>query len=541
VQTTGYESLVGWRYLLRQKRRPRILLIGLGVIAVGLGLLLYGVHLQSAKGATISVFATQSNLPQTLMQGGGGVAAFGMCLALFGFFNTFMTVFSAFSSFMITIGVAEVLLVLGVMNGFQGDLRNKIINTYAHVVIESQTPGEYLADYEALAAQARAIDGVMGATPVLRTEVMLNSQTNLAAVALQGIDRATIRQTSLLPDQLKIGCLAALTEGTAACRHWVIERAYELNPPPVVEALAMGSIIGVTGDGLTTTPPAVEPVAEEDDEMAFPAPRLKGKRALPGFFVGAELRRNLALWPNEVVNVVSPLGELGPQGPVPKSRPFRLMGWFESGMLEFDTKLAYASLPAVQAYMGVGDVASAIQVKVADLEGARAIRDQLRSTLPAGVRVSDWQERNRNLFSALKLEKVAMFLVLTINILLAAFSIMSTLVMTIIERKREVAILKAMGAHTSGVLRIFMSQGLFTGVVGSLFGTLIGVGGGLILANLDLPLNQDVYYISAIPVDVRVWDVVTIVVVALLVSLASTIYPALYASKLRPVEGLTAE
>jgi len=509
---------------------------------LGVGLLMYGVHLQSAKGATISVFSTHANLAQTLMQGGGGIAAFGGCLTLFGIFNTFMTVFSAFSTFMITIGVAEVLLVLGVMNGFQGDLRNKIINTYAHVIIESDSAGKYLDDYAALADVARKTEGVLGASPILRTEVMLNSQTNLAAVALQGIDPATIRETSLLPDQLKLGCIDALTKGTVACRHWVVERAYELNPPALIDAVAMGPLVGVgtlPQDGEDSPPPTVDD--GQEDEMAFPAPKSASEQSVPGFFVGAELRRNLALWPNEVVNVVSPLGELGPQGPVPKSRPFRVAGWFESGMLEFDTKLAYASLSAVQAYMGVGDVASAIQVKVADLEGARTVRDRLRSTLRADVRVSDWQERNRNLFSALKLEKVAMFLVLTINILLAAFSIMSTLVMTIIERKREVAILKAMGAHTRSVLRIFMSQGLFTGVVGSTIGTIIGVGGGLILANLDLPLNQDVYYISAIPVDVRVWDVVMIVVVALLVSLVSTIYPALYASRLRPVEGLNAE
>ena len=540
MQTAGYESLVGWRYLLRRRRRPRILLIGLGIIALGVGLLMYGVHLQSAKGATISVFATHANLAQALMQAGGGIAAFGGCLTLFGLFNTFMTVFSAFSTFMITIGVAEVLLVLGVMNGFQGDLRNKIINTYAHVVIEPEVAGQHLPDYQTLAETARQTEGVLGASPILRTEVMLNSQTNLAAVALQGIDPSTVRQTSLLPEQLKLGCIDALTKGSIACRHWVVERAYALNPPSLVDALAMGSLVGI-GHVSDDDPSSDAGTEASGDEMAFPTPKKASARSVPGFFVGAELRRNLALWPNELVNVVSPLGELGPQGPVPKSRPFRVVGWFESGMLEFDTKLAYASLPAVQAYMGVGDVASAIQVKVADLEGARAVRDRLRAALPGHVRVSDWQERNRNLFSALKLEKVAMFLVLTINILLAAFSIMSTLVMTIIERKREVAILKAMGAHTRSVLRIFMSQGLFTGVVGSAVGTVIGVGGGLTLANLDLPLNQDVYYISAIPVDVRVSDVVMIVLVALLVSLVSTIYPALYASRLRPVEGLNAE
>ena len=283
------------------------------------------------------------------------------------------------------------------------------------------------------------------------------------------------------------------------------------------------------------------PVGNDNESMAFPTPGSTTQKMPPALFVGAELRRNLVLWPDEVINVISPFGDLGPEGPMPKSRPFVLGGWIESGMLEFDTKLAYAGMKAVQKFMGVGDVASAIQIKVKDLEDARRIRDELRATLPPSVRVTDWQDRNRNLFSALKLEKVAMFLVLTINILLAAFSITSTLVMTIIERKREIAIMMAMGAHRRSILKIFLSQGAFTGAVGSLLGASIGLGLGFTLANLDLPLNQDVYYISSIPVDLRIIDVAAIITVAIAVSILSTIYPARFAARLKPVEGLSAQ
>jgi lipoprotein-releasing system permease protein len=210
-------------------------------------------------------------------------------------------------------------------------------------------------------------------------------------------------------------------------------------------------------------------------------------------------------------------------------------------MLEFDTRLAYTSIGALQRYLGLEDVVGGIQVRVADIEQARAVRDRLRALLGDSVRVSDWQELNSNLFSALKLEKIAMFLVLSINILLAAFAITATLVMTIIERRRQVAILSAMGAHPGGIVRIFMSQGLFNGALGAGVGAALGLSLGLGLSAVQLPMDGSVYYLPNIPVDVRVVDVAAIVLVALAISVLSTIYPAIYAARLRPVEGLSAE
>ncbi len=553
----AYEGLVGWRYILRRRRRPQVLVAGLAVLLLGAALFGAGAWMHFRTGAELSVFGNAPGTAQTLMGVGGGVVAFGFCLSLFGALNTFLTVFSAFSAFMVTIGVAEVILVLGVMNGFQGDLRAKIIDTYAHVVVEPGEAGAHIEDYRALTARIRGVEGVVGATPTLRTEVMISAPTNLAAVALQGIDIDSIGQANTLPRTVQHGCLEVLDDPRHTCRPWLLRNAMRLKRPTPFQAMLFDAPHLAFRIPAKDLPPPlpVEPNPEDapppddgagaadevEDEFAFPAPRQQRAGPPPGLMVGAELRRNLALWPDEVINVVSPFGELGPEGPVPKSRPFHLAGWFASGMLEFDTKLAYAGLAAVQRFMGLGDVAGAVQIRVDDLENARAVRDRLRAALPGTLRVTDWQERNRNLFSALKLEKIAMFLVLTINILLAAFSITSTLVMTIIERKREVAILMAMGSSNGSVVRIFMAQGAFTGALGSALGSTIGLGLGLTLATLGLPLNTDVYYISAIPVDVRALDVVAIIVVALLVSLASTIYPARYASRLRPVEGLNAE
>ncbi|MEE2787675.1 MAG: FtsX-like permease family protein [Myxococcota bacterium] len=528
----AYESLVGWRYLLRGRVRPRLLLIGTAVLVVGGALLALGVALQESSGESLSVFGNAQTTPRIVMGIGLGLMVLGGSVSLFGALYMYMTIFSAFSTFMVAIGVAEVILVLGVMNGFQGDLRKKIIDTYAHVVIESAEQNTWLTEYRTLAQTVRQTEGVIGVSPILRTDVMLNAPSNMSAAALVGIDPDTIGETNKLPSQLSHGCMARLKDADTVCTHWLIEE---------MSALANLDVAAAKSNSTTIKPGATASPSRSDDFMAFPAPKGGTQQLPPALFVGAELRRNLVLWPDEVINIISPFGDLGPEGPIPKSRPCVVGGWFVSGMREFDTKLADSGLPAGQDFMGVGDVASAIQIKVNDLDDARRIRDQLRGTLPPTVRVTDWQDRNRNLFSALKLEKVAMFLVLTINILLAAFSITSTLVMTIIERKREIAIMMAMGATRSSILRIFLSQGAFTGAVGSLLGTSIGLGLGFTLANLDLPLNQEVYYISAIPVDLRIIDVVAIIAVAIGVSVLSTIYPARFAARLKPVEGLGAQ
>jgi lipoprotein-releasing system permease protein len=529
----AYEGVVGWRYLLRVRRRPQVLLIGLGILLLGGLVGFVGYRIQLQNGTQLSVFATQGDLGRTIIGVGGGIAVLGGCLVLFGTLNTFMTAFSAFSAFMVSIGVAVVILVLGVMNGFQADLRSKIIDTHAHVVIEPAKGGDFLSNYREVTEKARHVEGVVGASPYLTSEVMVTSSTNLAPALLTGIDVDTIGQASKVPGFIKHGSLQALVDPSKI-------EAFDLGPGPDAppSAAAPASV---------APPSAPAPPAEQGDDLAkfgmeFPAPSA-GHEQLEGVLVGSELRRNLNLWPGEQLNVVSPpnVGELSPTGPHPKIQPFRLAGWFESGMLEFDTRIVYASMANVQRFMGLGDVAEAVQVRVADLDAAPAVRERLQQALGPGLRVSDWQQRNRNLFSALKLEKVAMFLVLTINILLAAFAITVTLVMTVMERKQEVAILMAMGASPPGIVRIFMSQGAFTGAVGSLIGGTVGLGVGTLLANLQLPMNPDVYYISSIPVDLRATDVVAIIAVAMLVSLVSTLYPALYASRLRPVEGLSAE
>lgn len=561
-----FESYVGWRYLLRVKRRPQVLVGGLLCALAGVGLIAGAAALAADRGAVPALLLFGGSPAFTVAFGiGVALAAVGLCVALFGALNTFLTAFSAFSAFMVAIGVMVVILVLGVMNGFQGDLRTKIVDTQAHVVIEAPRPGQYLPDYRALAAKARTIEGVQGATPFIQTEIMFTAPANLQPALLKGIEAETVGQANRLPETIREGKLEnldhpervkpfdlrdhpALADDPEATARDLERRIQEMEARLASPSSGGKPAAAPSGPGAPSDAPGGQ--SADDAELAaagmeIPAPGIsaadKPGAPLPAAILGAELRRNLNLWPGETVNVVSPLGDLGPNGPVPKSRPFRVAGWFESGMLEFDSRLAYTSMASLQRYLGLGDVAGGVQVRVTDLEQARAVRDRLRAALGEGVRVSDWQELNSNLFGALKLEKIAMFLVLSINILLAAFAITATLVMTIIERRRQIAILNAMGAHQGGIIRIFMSQGAFNGAVGAIVGASLGLGLGAALAAFKLPMDDGVYYLTSIPVDVRAGDVGAIMLVALAISMVSTLYPAYYAARLRPVEGLVAE
>ena len=541
-----FESFVGWRYLLRVKRRPQVLIAGLILVAIGGGLVFLGASAFGGDGLASTLFMPRSQAPLVAVAGGIGLCAVGFCISLFGILNTFLTAFSAFSAFMVAIGVMEVILVLGVMNGFQADLRTKIVDTQAHVVVEAPKAGQYLENYRDLAERARAVEGVTGATPFLQTEVMFTAPANLQPALLKGVEAATVGQANKLPQTIREGTLDSLD-------HPELVKAFDLRDHPSLAddpdetSRDLEKRIAELEARIARDMPAPKPLPADDAELAaagmgIPEPAsAKAPPALPAVLLGAELRRNLNLWPGETVNVVSPLGDLGPNGPVPKSRPFRVSGWFESGMLEFDTRLAYTSMASLQRYLGLGDVAGAIQIRVVDLEQARTVRDRLQAALGPDVRVADWQELNSNLFSALKLEKIAMFLVLSINILLAAFAITATLVMTIIERRRQIAILNAMGAHQGGIIRIFMSQGAFNGALGAFVGATLGLSLGYGLSAVKLPMDGSVYYLPNIPVDVRAVDVLAIVLVALAISVVSTLYPAYYAARLRPVEGLTAE
>ncbi len=263
---------------------------------------------------------------------------------------------------------------------------------------------------------------------------------------------------------------------------------------------------------------------------------------MPGIILGKELASSLGVFINDKINIVSPLGEIGPMGMLPKIRQFRVVAIFEIGMFEYDSSLVLTNIKAAQDFFGMDNTISGVEVRLQDIYKAPEIKKHLQEKLGFPYYVMDWMQMNKNLFSALKLEKFAMFVILVLIILVASFNIISNLIMNVIEKSREIAILKAIGATNKSIMAIFMIQGLFIGIIGTTIGVLGGFGLGYILNTYQLiKLPADVYYLSHLPVKMNLFDFVTVSVSAITITFLATIYPAWQAAKLDPVEPLRYE
>jgi lipoprotein-releasing system permease protein len=269
---------------------------------------------------------------------------------------------------------------------------------------------------------------------------------------------------------------------------------------------------------------------------------LNSQGGMPGIIIGKELASSMGVFEGDTINVLSPIGKIGPLGMLPKINEFRVVGIFEVGMFEYDSNLVLTSLGAAQQFFDMKGEVTGIQLRLSDIYRAPVVREYIEKKLGFPFYAKDWMEMNKNLFSALKLEKFAMFIILVLIILVASFNIVSTLIMNVIEKKREIAILKAMGATDKGIMTIFVLQGLLIGVLG----TIIGVTGGYLLCYIlntyqIIKLPADVYYLSHLPVKTKLSDFIAVSLSAIIISLLATIYPAWQAAKLNPVEPLRYE
>lgn len=405
----------------------------------------------------------------------------------------------------VALGVWALTVVLSVMSGFEADLKHKILGHTAHGIVLTYGAND-LGDWRRTRDVVLGVQGVSGATPFLYNEVMLSAGENLTGAILKGIDVPTVGSVTELPRSIEDGKLAWLEHS---------------------EQIPLSSRRGDFLDDTGKAPPA-------------PAPR--AGRALPGIVLGSELARALRVFVGDEVNVVSPFGDLGPAGPQPKSRPFRVAAIFYSGMYEYDSKFAYVDLRAGQRFFGLGESVTGLEVKVKDVDAAKGIMSRVLFELGGyPFRTKDWGELNRSLFSALQMEKVVMAVILGFIVLVASFIIIATLIMLVLEKTKEIAVLKSMGAGVPSVMKIFVLEGVVIGAVGTLFGLLLGYGTCLLIEKVGIPLDPEVYYISNLPVLVDPAQFASVALAAMALSYLATIYPATKAARLRPVDGLRSE
>ena len=408
--------------------------------------------------------------------------------------QAFIYVISAMSVLGVAIGVAALVVVLGVYNGFTTDIRDKILGANAHIIVSgplaalAAPPSGPGASPEAgasgIGAVLRRIDatpGVVGSTPFLYAEGMLSSPRGVKGVVLRGIDPQTA------PSVLSM--LGDLTSGSV--------------------------------DKLT--------------------PSTEG--APPGVLVGNELAQRLGLAVGSRVNLLSPSGQKTTAGFQPRIRPFRVAGVFRTGMFEYDSSLGFVSLAAARDLLGLpADQISGIEVTVKDVYKADRVAAALQEELGPLAAVRTWMDMNANLFAALKLEKIGMFILLAMVVLIGSFSIVTTLVMLVMEKTHDIAILMSMGATKGMIRRIFMLQGTIIGVVGTLLGYVLGIGLALLLQRYQfIKLPPGVYTLDHLPILLEWGDIAIIGLSAMLLCFLATIYPARQASSLEPAEALRFE
>jgi lipoprotein-releasing system permease protein len=406
---------------------------------------------------------------------------------------TFISIITVISTAGVALGVMALIIVLAVMTGFEEDLKEKILGTNAHIVV-LKSSGE-IDDYNGLMKKLKGLSGVVAATPFIYNQVMLSTGRNVSGVVLRGIETRTDTQVTNLYKSMVEGKLSALDQAAS---------------PP-----AAGS-----------EPP------------------------LPGVIIGKELARHLNLDTGDTVNVVSPLGNITPLGMIPKMKRFRVAGIFNTGMFEYDSTLAYVGLSEAQSFLGMDDAVTGIQLKVTDVYKTGEITRKINRELGFPYYARDWMQMNKNILFALKTEKMVMFIILTLIVLVAAFGIASTLFMVVMEKTKDIAILKSMGATGKSIMRIFVLEGLIIGVTG----TVLGVLGGLLVARNLEPIvgliqrltgfelfSKDVYYLDRFPSLVIPGDVILISLTAVIISFVATLYPSWQASRMAPAEAIRYE
>ncbi len=440
----------------------------------------------------------------------------------------FLTVISGLSIAGVAVSAFALCAVVSIMGGFGADLKRKILGNNAHMKIEAGSHGGF-EGADGLLGDVRLIRGVKAATPVTAGEAMASSSSNTAGTIVRGIDTTSIGSVIDLVQNIEVGKFSYLDE------------------PAKLADLPPEEVIGIsTGGEVFLKGPRVKSWLKKDldDEVAGATEPVH-----PGIVIGRELARTLHVYVGDEVTLVAPLGDLGPMGVLPRSRKFRVAAIFYSGMYEYDSAHLYMKRDDAQEFLDLRGRTTAVEVKLDDAEAVEVARPELEAVIARhhtalareDMKVRDWKEANKNLFSALKLEKIATFIILSIAIAVASFCIICTLLLMVTEKSKEIAIMKAIGASDRAILRIFMSEGVIIGGIGTVFGVVTGLCTVLGLLWFGVRLDPDVYYVDRLPISVDPVDYTLVALAAMVITTIATIYPAIAASRLRPVDGIRYE
>jgi lipoprotein-releasing system permease protein len=387
------------------------------------------------------------------------------------------------------LGVMALTSVVAVTGGFQRAFQDRVLGINSHLLVISQ--GRNFANYDEVQTKIESVPGVEATSPFILHEMIASHARSTSGVLVKGIEPSTMSQVSDLPKYLK-------TEG------------------------------------------ALEKLPYE----RFPA---DGEKATPSLVMGKTLADDLKLETGDTVRVTSPLksldvGSWSSDSGKPLSREFRVVGIYQSGFHEFDSRLVLTDYRALQDFFGRGDTVTGIDTRVEQVFQVGSIEEQVTQKIDArNFRMLDWRELNHNLFTSLKLQRIVLAILFCFIVLVASFNIICTLIMIVLDKQKDIAILKAMGATRWSMLMTFMVQGVLIGAVGTLLGVLGGLGVSLGVKFTSFGLDPSIYMIDHLPVDIRLWEFGLVAGAAMVISVLATLGPAWWASRLNPVEGLRYE
>jgi lipoprotein-releasing system permease protein len=396
--------------------------------------------------------------------------------------NRFIGVNSAVSMIGIAVGVWALIVVLSVMNGFQKEVRTRILGVVSHLQILAED--NRLADWQGVAKIAAQHPRVVASAPFVQAQAMLSNGQSMRGAVVRGILPGEEDKVADLAQHMRAGSLDALRAGEF------------------------------------------------------------------GVVLGADLARALGVLRGDKIALIAPQGIVTPAGVIPRLKQFSVVGVFEAGLVDADSGLALVHMQDAQTLYQMGPAVSGVRLKLDDLFAARTVANELLARLPPSVFASDWTRSHANFFRAVEIEKRMMFLILGLIVLVAAINIISTLVMAVIDKQADIAILRTLGAAPRSILQIFMVQGMVLGVLGTLAGVVVGI---ITALNIDVIvpaierafsikfLSKDVYLIPDLPSDLQVNDVVSIALMALVLSFVATLYPSWRAARTNPAEALRYE